>query len=124
MHEYYRNIFLCKQRHNERQWVILLQKVWSLSLCFLASFSLTILILLSLCSLCCTCGVPIPPNPANMCVSCLRTQVDISEGIPKQVSVHFCKQCERYLFFYLFTPVNNYIYTVLHLIWLISQGNI
>ncbi|XP_069474573.1 60S ribosomal export protein NMD3 isoform X2 [Ambystoma mexicanum] len=32
-----------------------------------------------------------------MCVACLRTQVDISEGIPKQVSVHFCKQCERYL---------------------------
>lgn len=47
-------------------------------------------------SLCCTCGVPIPPNPANMCVSCLRTQVDISEGIPKQVSIHFCRQCERY----------------------------
>ncbi|TMS07286.1 60S ribosomal export protein NMD3 [Larimichthys crocea] len=47
--------------------------------------------------LCCTCGVPIPPNPANMCVACLRTQVDISEGIPKQVTVHFCKQCERYL---------------------------
>ncbi|KAI4888600.1 hypothetical protein NFI96_021752 [Prochilodus magdalenae] len=47
--------------------------------------------------LCCTCGVPIPPNPANMCVSCLRTQVDISDGIPKQVTVHFCKQCERYL---------------------------
>uniref|UniRef100_A0AAQ4P131 60S ribosomal export protein NMD3 n=1 Tax=Gasterosteus aculeatus aculeatus TaxID=481459 RepID=A0AAQ4P131_GASAC len=47
--------------------------------------------------LCCTCGVPIPPNPANMCVACLRTQVDISEGIPKQVTVNFCKQCERYL---------------------------
>ncbi|XP_078524222.1 60S ribosomal export protein NMD3 [Lissotriton helveticus] len=47
--------------------------------------------------LCCQCGIPIPPNPANMCVDCLRTQVDISEGIPKQVSVHFCKQCERYL---------------------------
>ncbi|MEE6501190.1 hypothetical protein FKM82_004093 [Ascaphus truei] len=47
--------------------------------------------------LCCQCGIPIPPNPANMCVACLRTQVDISEGIPKQVSVHFCKQCERYL---------------------------
>lgn len=46
-------------------------------------------------SLCCTCGVPIPPNPANMCVACLRTQVDISEGIPKQVTVQFCKQCER-----------------------------
>ncbi|KAL4647647.1 60S ribosomal export protein NMD3 isoform X1 [Arapaima gigas] len=47
--------------------------------------------------LCCTCGILIAPNPANMCVSCLRTQVDITEGIPKQVSVHFCKQCERYL---------------------------
>ncbi|CAH2247429.1 60S ribosomal export NMD3 [Pelobates cultripes] len=47
--------------------------------------------------LCCQCGIPIPPNPANMCVACLRTQIDISEGIPKQVSVHFCKQCERYL---------------------------
>ncbi|NXG29780.1 NMD3 protein, partial [Dromaius novaehollandiae] len=47
--------------------------------------------------LCCQCGVPIPPNPANMCVACLRCQVDITEGIPKQVTVHFCKQCERYL---------------------------
>uniref|UniRef100_A0A8D3ANT6 60S ribosomal export protein NMD3 n=1 Tax=Scophthalmus maximus TaxID=52904 RepID=A0A8D3ANT6_SCOMX len=48
-----------------------------------------------------TCAVPVaslfPPNPANMCVACLRTQVDISEGIPKQVTVQFCKQCERYL---------------------------
>uniref|UniRef100_A0A8D3ANQ8 60S ribosomal export protein NMD3 n=1 Tax=Scophthalmus maximus TaxID=52904 RepID=A0A8D3ANQ8_SCOMX len=45
------------------------------------------------------CAVPVaslfPPNPANMCVACLRTQVDISEGIPKQVTVQFCKQCER-----------------------------
>uniref|UniRef100_A0A8C9R518 60S ribosomal export protein NMD3 n=3 Tax=Scleropages formosus TaxID=113540 RepID=A0A8C9R518_SCLFO len=47
--------------------------------------------------LCCTCGILIPPNAANMCVSCLRKEVDITEGIPKQVSVHFCKQCERYL---------------------------
>ncbi|XP_020647474.3 60S ribosomal export protein NMD3 [Pogona vitticeps] len=47
--------------------------------------------------LCCQCGIAIPPNPANMCVFCLRTQVDITEGIPKQVTVHFCKQCERYL---------------------------
>lgn len=47
--------------------------------------------------LCCECGTPIAPNPANMCVACLRTHVDITEGIPKQVSVHFCKQCERYL---------------------------
>ena len=36
--------------------------------------------------LCCQCGTPIDPNPANLCVACLRTQVDITEGIPKQVS--------------------------------------
>lgn len=47
-------------------------------------------------SLCCHCGVPIPPNPANMCVGCLRARVDITEGIPKQLSVSFCKQCERW----------------------------
>lgn len=47
-------------------------------------------------SLCCQCGVPIPPNPANMCVGCLRAQVDITEGIPKQGTLHFCKQCERW----------------------------
>ena len=36
--------------------------------------------------LCCECGTPIDPNPANLCVACLRTQVDITEGIPKQVN--------------------------------------
>ena len=36
--------------------------------------------------LCCQCGTPIDPNPANLCVACLRTQVDITEGIPKQVT--------------------------------------
>ena len=30
-----------------------------------------------------------------MCVACLRTQVDISEGIPKQAVIYFCKGCER-----------------------------
>ena len=45
--------------------------------------------------MCCQCGNPIEPNPANMCVGCLRTQVDISEGIPKQVIIYFCKGCER-----------------------------
>lgn len=48
-------------------------------------------------SLCCQCGVPIPPNPANMCVNCLKNEVDITDGIPKQSTVHFCKFCERYL---------------------------
>ena len=37
--------------------------------------------------LCCQCGTPIEPNPANLCVACLRIQVDITEGIPKQVNL-------------------------------------
>jgi len=47
--------------------------------------------------LCCECGTPIDPNPANLCVACLRIKVDITEGIPKQVTIQFCKFCERYL---------------------------
>lgn len=47
--------------------------------------------------LCCECGVLITPNPANMCVTCLRNHVDITEGIPKQAVLYFCRNCERYL---------------------------
>jgi len=32
-----------------------------------------------------------------MCVACLREQIDISEGIPKQGTLYFCRNCERYL---------------------------
>lgn len=32
-----------------------------------------------------------------MCIACIRSQVDITEGIQKQVTVLWCKQCERYL---------------------------
>ncbi|XP_026274505.1 60S ribosomal export protein NMD3 [Frankliniella occidentalis] len=58
--------------------------------------------------LCCQCGVVIEPNPANMCVACLRTVVDITEGIPKQGTLHFCKGCERYL-----QPPNDYVHAAL-----------
>lgn len=47
--------------------------------------------------LCCNCGITIEPNPANMCLACLRSQIDITEGIPKQATLHFCRGCERYL---------------------------
>lgn len=47
--------------------------------------------------LCCNCGIPVEPNPANMCIACLRSQVDITQGIPKQATLHFCRGCERYL---------------------------
>jgi nonsense-mediated mRNA decay protein 3 len=47
--------------------------------------------------LCCLCGTSIAPNPSNMCVSCIRSQVDITEGIQKQLTVLWCKECGRYL---------------------------
>jgi NMD protein affecting ribosome stability and mRNA decay len=47
--------------------------------------------------LCCLCGVAIAPNAANMCVNCLRTQVDLTDGIGKQVILHQCRGCLRYL---------------------------
>lgn len=47
--------------------------------------------------LCCQCGTPTLPNASNLCVACIRTKVDITEGIPTQVYLHFCKNCERYL---------------------------
>ncbi|KAL0959807.1 hypothetical protein HGRIS_011488 [Hohenbuehelia grisea] len=47
--------------------------------------------------LCADCGIPIEPNSANLCVGCLRNSIDITEGIPKQSSVSFCRNCERFL---------------------------
>jgi len=47
--------------------------------------------------LCCECAVAIEPNPSNMCVACLRNHIDITENIPKQAVLHFCRNCERYL---------------------------
>lgn len=48
-------------------------------------------------SLCCDCGAQIQPNPTNRCIACVRARNDISEGIPKQHTLHFCRGCERYL---------------------------
>ncbi|KAJ1522086.1 hypothetical protein ONE63_002397 [Megalurothrips usitatus] len=58
--------------------------------------------------LCCKCAVVIEPNPANMCVPCLRTVVDITEDIPKQVTMYFCKACERY-----FQPPTEWVHCAL-----------
>lgn len=46
--------------------------------------------------LCCICGVSIQSNPSNMCVNCLKSQVDITEGISKQLTVFWCRGCGRY----------------------------
>ncbi|KAK4705188.1 60S ribosomal export protein NMD3, partial [Phenoliferia sp. Uapishka_3] len=47
--------------------------------------------------LCADCGTPIEPNGANLCVNCLRNSIDITEGIPKQAAINWCKGCSRYL---------------------------
>ncbi|XP_028549844.1 60S ribosomal export protein NMD3-like isoform X2 [Dendrobium catenatum] len=47
--------------------------------------------------LCCICGVSMPPNPANMCVRCLCSRVDITEGLPRHASIVYCPECRSYL---------------------------
>ena len=47
--------------------------------------------------LCCKCGVPMAPNAANMCVKCLRSEIDITEGLQKHVTIIHCPECDTYL---------------------------
>nr|XP_010930835.1 60S ribosomal export protein NMD3 [Elaeis guineensis] len=47
--------------------------------------------------LCCICGVTMAPNPTNMCVRCLRSRVDITEGLPRHGAVVHCPECRSYL---------------------------
>lgn len=54
--------------------------------------------------LCADCGTPIEPNNANLCANCLRNSVDITEWIPKQATINFCRNCERYL-----NPPNTWV---------------
>lgn len=66
---------------------------------------------------CCQCGLPIQPNAANMCSGCIRSKVDITEGIGRSgqlkslvsltitrnilaflisATIYICKFCDRY----------------------------
>jgi len=36
---------------------------------------------------CCLCGVIMPPNTSNTCIQCLKSQIDITEGISKTVQL-------------------------------------
>ncbi|KAL6008466.1 hypothetical protein ACLOJK_033977 [Asimina triloba] len=47
--------------------------------------------------LCCMCGVSMAPNAANMCVQCLRSQVDITDGLQKHLIIIHCPDCDSYL---------------------------
>ena len=65
--------------------------------------------------LCCKCGIPIVPNVANMCVKCLSSEVDITEGLQRQATLLHCPECDRYL-----QPPKAWIQTQLELIQLLT----
>ncbi|XP_047943719.1 60S ribosomal export protein NMD3-like [Salvia hispanica] len=47
--------------------------------------------------LCCKCGITMQPNAANMCTRCLQSEIDITEGLQKQVTIIHCPECNKYL---------------------------
>ncbi|KAI3995369.1 hypothetical protein MKX01_032498 [Papaver californicum] len=47
--------------------------------------------------LCCKCGILMAPNASNMFVKCLRSEVDITEGLQKSVIIMYCPECNSYL---------------------------
>lgn len=48
--------------------------------------------------LCCNCGVPMDGSQGLvMCYDCIKLTVDITEGIPRESNVSFCRNCERFL---------------------------
>lgn len=49
------------------------------------------------CVLCCKCGILMQPNAANMRVKCLRSDVDITQGLLKRLGLVHCSECESYL---------------------------
>lgn len=48
--------------------------------------------------LCCNCGVPMDGLLGLvMCYDCIKLNVDITEGIPREANISFCRNCERFL---------------------------
>jgi len=45
---------------------------------------------------CCVCGLLIESNPSNMCPSCIRAHVDITDGLQKDYIIVYCPECFRY----------------------------
>lgn len=48
--------------------------------------------------LCCNCGIPMDGSSGMvMCTDCIKLTVDITQGIPREAHLSFCRNCERYL---------------------------
>jgi nonsense-mediated mRNA decay protein 3 len=55
--------------------------------------------------LCCNCGVPMDGSTGLvMCYDCIKLNVDITDGIPRESNLSFCRNCERFL-----QPPTNWI---------------
>ncbi|KAK3353242.1 NMD3 family-domain-containing protein [Lasiosphaeria hispida] len=49
--------------------------------------------------LCCNCGAPIDgtASAGALCYDCIKSTVDISQGIQRDGVLHFCRDCDRWL---------------------------
>jgi nonsense-mediated mRNA decay protein 3 len=49
--------------------------------------------------LCCNCGAPIDgtTSAGALCYDCLKLNVDVTEGIQREATLHTCRDCERWL---------------------------
>lgn len=49
--------------------------------------------------LCCNCGAPIDgTSSANaLCYDCVKLTIDVSQGIQREATLHWCRDCERWL---------------------------
>jgi nonsense-mediated mRNA decay protein 3 len=56
--------------------------------------------------LCCNCGSPIDGTTAvgALCYDCVKTNVDISEGIQREATIHMCRDCDRWM-----SPPNSWV---------------
>lgn len=46
---------------------------------------------------CCGCGVLIAPNSVMKCAICIKSEVDIAEGVSRNIVLQHCRECNRYL---------------------------
>lgn len=49
--------------------------------------------------LCCQCGAPIDGTAAvdSLCYDCVKLNIDISQGIQREATLHMCKDCDRWM---------------------------
>ncbi|KAK8128940.1 hypothetical protein PG984_010048 [Apiospora sp. TS-2023a] len=48
---------------------------------------------------CCECAAPIDGQSSTnaLCYDCIKTNIDVSSGVQREATVHFCRDCDRWL---------------------------